>query len=103
MSNRFPAEATTAATVATDFSGVTTAGASVEILAYDESGVLTCIQNMSDSDVLYLSLTGEAGNQPGSFRLLTNGYLELPGINAVSVYADSPVPYTAVRFHYADV
>jgi hypothetical protein len=103
MSNRFPAEATTAATVATDFSGVTTAGASVEILAYDESGVLTCIQNLSDSDTLYLSITGAASAQPGSFRLLPNGYLELPGINAVTAYADIAAPFTAVRFRYADV
>ncbi|MGL4725636.1 MAG: hypothetical protein ACRCWW_14210 [Scandinavium sp.] len=103
MTTKFPSMAYSAPLIATDYSGTATPGSSLEVMPADSTAVSGVIQNVSAGDVLYVNLTGgEAGQMPGSIILEPGGSVDLAATNAVSVFATTAVPFTAVRYHYVD-
>ncbi|MGL4727011.1 MAG: hypothetical protein ACRCWW_21295 [Scandinavium sp.] len=103
MTAKFPSMAYSAPLIATDYSGTSTPGESLEVMPTDSAAVSGVIQNVSAADFLYVNLTGgEAGQMPGSIILEPGGSADLVATNAVSVFATSAVAFTAVRYHYVD-
>lgn len=99
--SRFPVEqiASPASTL-TDYSGTATAAASTQIMAANSAARMYRIQNLSTTVNLWVNDTGgtAAAYTPGSYMLAPGAYYEFPSPFAVSVYADSAIPFSAARY-----
>lgn len=101
MSTRFPVEQIASpASALTDYSGNTTAATSTQIMAADSSARMYRIQNLSTTVNLWVNDTGGMAGAytPGSYMLAPGAYYEFPSPFAVSVYADSVIPFSAARY-----
>ncbi|SUY95338.1 Uncharacterised protein [Citrobacter freundii] len=100
MSGRFPVEAIEAPATLTDYSGVTTAGKSIQIMPANPSARLYRIQNLSQTESLWFNDAGgeAAPYTPSSYVLLPGSYYEFPGVLALSVYANTIIPFSAARY-----
>lgn len=99
--SRFPTESIAApAATLVDYSGVTDGGQSVEIMPANATARLYRIQNLSSNVSLWINDTGAAATagQPGSYELAPGAYYEFSSPFAVSVYADSEIPFSAARY-----
>ncbi len=99
--SRFPTETIIApASELKDYSGNTVAGASTEIMPEDASARLYRIQNLSETETLWINDTGSvaAPGTPGSYALPPGGYYEFSSPFAVSVYAATVIPFSAARY-----
>jgi len=83
-----------------DFSGNTTAATSVQIMPANNSARLYRIQNLSTTVNLWVNDMGgvAAPYAPGNYMLPPGAYYEFPSPFAVSVYADSVIPFSAGRY-----
>ncbi|WP_227136722.1 hypothetical protein [Kosakonia radicincitans] len=101
MATMFPVQNTPApATTLADHSGTTTAATSVQIMAADDDARMYRIQNLSTTVNLWVNDMGGAAAPytPGSYMLAPGAYYEFPSVLAVSVYADSVIPFSAGRY-----
>lgn len=101
MATRFPVEQISApASTITDYSGNTTSATSVQIMPANSAARLYRLQNLSTTVNLWVNDMGGAAAPytPGSYMLSPGAYYEFPSVLAVSVYADSVIPFSAARY-----
>lgn len=103
MSTIFPVQNTPAPVPATsqeDHSGNTVAATSVQIMAAKQEAIRYRIQNLSTTVNLWINDMGgtAAPYTPGCYMLPPMAYYEWSGTLAVSVYADSVIPFSASRY-----
>ncbi len=99
--NRFPVETKPVAIEQLeDHSGMTTAGQSVKIMDAKPGARCYRIQNLSMTETLWINDVGaDAGKRlPGSYGIQPMGYYEFYSPFAVSVYADTVIPFSAGRY-----
>lgn len=83
-----------------DHSGTTIAATSKQIMAANDTARMYRIQNLSTTVNLWVNDMGGAAAPytPGSYMLAPGAYYEFPSVLAVSVYADSAIPFSAARY-----
>lgn len=99
--SRFPTESVQApAASLVDYSGVTTAGESAEIMPANPAARLYRIQNLSRTVSIWINDTGgtAAADTPGSYELVPGGYYEFSSPFTVSVFSTGVVSFSAARY-----
>lgn len=83
-----------------DLSGYTLASASLQIIDASSQTRIYRIQNLSTTSNLWINDTGGDASPytPGSYLIAPGAYYEFQSQMAVSVYADSVIPFSAGRY-----
>lgn len=101
MAARFPVQMTPEPIkVLEDHSGTTTAGQSTKIMDAKADARCYRIQNLSATETLWINDNGgDAGKRvPGCYGIQPMGYYEFYSPFAISVYADTAIPFSAGRY-----